>query len=143
MLLYRYKVWPSAYASGYLVKCRKKKGRIKEDVFDIDEAVLDEEIELEVFDEINKVNLLKSIIQTCEKIAHTMPEGKIILGNVGNALADIRIEGLIDIIRQAIAVRDIGVLVSIAERNLPLVIHIARDRKLAARRASIGQNIVE
>ena len=43
----KYKVWPSAYASGYLVKCRKKKGRIKEDVFDIDEAVLDEEIELD------------------------------------------------------------------------------------------------
>ena len=27
----KYKVWPSAYASGYLVKCRKKKGNIKEE----------------------------------------------------------------------------------------------------------------
>lgn len=35
----KYKVWPSAYASGYLVKCRKKKGNIKEE--------LDEELEIE------------------------------------------------------------------------------------------------
>ena len=64
----KYKVWPSAYASGYLVKCRKKKGRIKEDVFDIDEAILDEEIELdeeiieqlsEMLDEKKKSNFSK------------------------------------------------------------------------------------
>ena len=37
----KYKVWPSAYASGYLVRCRKKKGKIKE------EEELEEEIELD------------------------------------------------------------------------------------------------
>ena len=41
----KYKVWPSAYASGYLVKCRKKKGNIKEEQ-------LEEEIELELDEEI-------------------------------------------------------------------------------------------
>jgi hypothetical protein len=46
----KYKVWPSAYASGYLVKCRKKKGRIKEE--------LDEEIEI---DEILLEDLLDEI----------------------------------------------------------------------------------
>lgn len=68
----KYKVWPSAYASGYLVKCRKKKGRIKEDVFDIDEAILDEEIELdeeiieelsEMLDEKKKSNFSKEKLQ--------------------------------------------------------------------------------
>ena len=49
----KYKVWPSAYASGYLVKCRKKKGRIKEEIdeeLEIDEILLEdlaEEIELD------------------------------------------------------------------------------------------------
>jgi len=49
----KYKVWPSAYASGYLVKCRKKKGRIKEEiseVYEVDEILLEDlvdEIELD------------------------------------------------------------------------------------------------
>ena len=50
----KYKVWPSAYASGYLVKCRKKKGKIKEELdeeLEIDEILLedllDEELELD------------------------------------------------------------------------------------------------
>lgn len=50
----KYKVWPSAYASGYLVKCRKKKGRIKEEIdeeLEVDEILLedllDEELELD------------------------------------------------------------------------------------------------
>lgn len=49
----KYKVWPSAYASGYLVKCRKKKGRIKEEIdeeLEIDEILLEDlldEIELD------------------------------------------------------------------------------------------------
>ena len=39
----KYKVWPSAYASGYLVRCRKKKGKIKEEELE-EEIELDEEI---------------------------------------------------------------------------------------------------
>jgi hypothetical protein len=48
----KYKVWPSAYASGYLVKCRKKKGKIKEEELE-EEIELDEEIieELSSLDE--------------------------------------------------------------------------------------------
>lgn len=48
----KYKVWPSAYASGYLVKCRKKKGKIKEEELE-EEIELDEEIieELSQLDE--------------------------------------------------------------------------------------------
>lgn len=38
----KYKVWPSAYASGYLVRCRKKKGKIKEEELE-EEIELDEE----------------------------------------------------------------------------------------------------
>jgi len=38
----KYKVWPSAYASGYLVRCRKKKGNIKEEELE-EEIELDEE----------------------------------------------------------------------------------------------------
>jgi tetratricopeptide (TPR) repeat protein len=37
----KYKVWPSAYASGYLVRCRKKKGNIKEE--ELEELEIDEE----------------------------------------------------------------------------------------------------
>jgi hypothetical protein len=48
----KYKVWPSAYASGYLVRCRKKKGKIKEEELE-EEIELDEEIieELSQLDE--------------------------------------------------------------------------------------------
>jgi predicted nucleotidyltransferase len=42
----KYKVWPSAYASGYLVRCRKKKGKIKEEELE-EEIELDEEMELD------------------------------------------------------------------------------------------------
>lgn len=45
----KYKVWPSAYASGYLVKCRKKKGNIKEEELE-EEIELDEEIIEELSD---------------------------------------------------------------------------------------------
>jgi hypothetical protein len=40
----KYKVWPSAYASGYLVKCRKKKGKIKEEEELEEELEIDEEL---------------------------------------------------------------------------------------------------
>lgn len=48
----KYKVWPSAYASGYLVRCRKKKGKIKE------EEELEEEIELdeEIIEELSQLD---------------------------------------------------------------------------------------
>ena len=44
----KYKVWPSAYASGYLVKCRNKKGNIKEEEIEFDEQTLQD---LSEFDE--------------------------------------------------------------------------------------------
>jgi len=43
----KYKVWPSAYASGYLVRCRNKKGNIKEEELEIDEETLQEISELD------------------------------------------------------------------------------------------------
>jgi predicted nucleotidyltransferase len=47
----KYKVWPSAYASGYLVRCRKKKGNIKEEEleeeFELDEELIEELSELD------------------------------------------------------------------------------------------------
>ena len=53
----KYKVWPSAYASGYLVKCRNKKGNIKEEeldeVIELDEEII-EELSEEQLDEKNK-----------------------------------------------------------------------------------------
>lgn len=51
----KYKVWPSAYASGYLVKCRKKKGRIKEELdeeIELDEGFLEELLESSKYSEI-------------------------------------------------------------------------------------------
>ena len=54
----KYKVWPSAYASGYLVKCRKKKGNIKEE--DDNESVSEEiELEEEFLEEIAKEESLE------------------------------------------------------------------------------------
>ena len=47
----KYKVWPSAYASGYLVRCRKKKGNIKEEELEedleLDEDLIEELSELD------------------------------------------------------------------------------------------------
>jgi len=44
----KYKDWPSAYASGYLVRCRNKKGNIKEEEqIEIDEEALQEFSELD------------------------------------------------------------------------------------------------
>ena len=48
----KYKVWPSAYASGYLVKCRKKKGKIKEEELE-EEFEIDEEIIAELAEQIS------------------------------------------------------------------------------------------
>jgi predicted nucleotidyltransferase len=54
----KYKVWPSAYASGYLVKCRKKKGKIKEEEleeeFELDEEIIEELSQLEEKDTFSK-----------------------------------------------------------------------------------------
>lgn len=55
----KYKVWPSAYASGYLVKCRKKKGKIKEEEeleeeFEIDEELIEELVQLAEKDTFSK-----------------------------------------------------------------------------------------
>lgn len=52
----KYKVWPSAYASGYLVRCRKKKGKIKEEELE-EEIEFDEELELdeEVLEELSDI----------------------------------------------------------------------------------------
>jgi len=47
----KYKVWPSAYASGYLVRCRKKKGNIKEEELE-EELELDEELLEELAEEV-------------------------------------------------------------------------------------------
>lgn len=49
----KYKVWPSAYASGYLVRCRKKKGKIKEEEVQ-EEIELDEEILEELSQELDE-----------------------------------------------------------------------------------------
>lgn len=54
----KYKVWPSAYASGYLVKCRKKKGKIKEEELEeeieLDEKTLEELSQLDEKDTFSK-----------------------------------------------------------------------------------------
>ena len=54
----KYKVWPSAYASGYLVKCRKKKGKIKEEEtqeeIELDEDVIEELSQIDEKDNFSK-----------------------------------------------------------------------------------------
>jgi hypothetical protein len=54
----KYKVWPSAYASGYLVKCRKKKGKIKEEEMqedlELDEDIIEELSQLDEKDTFSK-----------------------------------------------------------------------------------------
>jgi hypothetical protein len=54
----KYKVWPSAYASGYLVRCRKKKGKIKEEQleeeFELDEELIEELSQLDEKDTFSK-----------------------------------------------------------------------------------------
>jgi predicted nucleotidyltransferase len=54
----KYKVWPSAYASGYLVRCRKKKGKIKEEEIqeeiELDEETLEELSQLDEKDTFSK-----------------------------------------------------------------------------------------
>jgi len=54
----KYKVWPSAYASGYLVRCRKKKGKIKEEELEeeieLDEKTLEELSQLDEKDTFSK-----------------------------------------------------------------------------------------
>jgi predicted nucleotidyltransferase len=54
----KYRVWPSAYASGYLVRCRKKKGKIKEEELEeeieLDEETLEELAQLDEKDTFSK-----------------------------------------------------------------------------------------
>jgi hypothetical protein len=55
----KYKVWPSAYASGYLVRCRKKKGKIKEEELE-EEIEFDEEVLEELSDILDEKKKKKS-----------------------------------------------------------------------------------